>query len=50
VTKSRAAIIKFCVKTGKSASESLAQLTVAYDEYAMNKSSAFEWHRQCKEE
>jgi hypothetical protein len=27
--------IKFCVKTGKSASETLALLTVAYDESAM---------------
>jgi hypothetical protein len=40
--------IKFCVKIGKSASETLALLTVAY-EYAMKKSSVFEWHRQLKE-
>ena len=33
--------IKFCVKIGKSASETLAQLTVAYGEYAMEKSSVF---------
>jgi hypothetical protein len=31
--------IKFCVKIGKSASETLALLTVAYDEYAMKKLS-----------
>jgi hypothetical protein len=31
--------IKFCVKIGKSASEMLALLTVAYGEYAMKKSS-----------
>ena len=30
--------IKFCVKNGKSASEMLALLTVAYGEYAMKKS------------
>jgi hypothetical protein len=34
--------IKFYVKISKSASETLALLTVAYDEYAMKKSSAFE--------
>ena len=31
--------IKFCVKIGKSASETLDLLTVAYGEYAMKKSS-----------
>jgi len=39
----------FCVKTGESASEMLAVLTVAYGEYAMKKSSVFEWHRLFKE-
>jgi hypothetical protein len=37
--------IKFCVMIGKSASEMLALLTVAYGEYAMKKSSVLEWHR-----
>jgi len=41
--------IKFCVKIGKSASETLALLTVAYGEYDIKKSSVFEWHRQFKE-
>jgi len=41
--------IKFCVKIGKSASETLALLTDAYGEYAMKKSSVFEWHRWFKE-
>jgi len=41
--------IKFCVKIGKGTSETLAILTVAYGEYAMKKSSVFEWHRQFKE-
>jgi hypothetical protein len=36
-------------KIGKSASETLALLTVAYGEYAMEKSSVFEWHRRFKE-
>ena len=40
---------KFCVKIGKGASEKLALLTVAYDEYVMKKSSVFEWHRRFKE-
>jgi hypothetical protein len=30
---------RFCVKFGKSVSETLAILTVAYDEYSMKKSS-----------
>jgi hypothetical protein len=30
-------INKFCVKIGKSANQTLAQLTVAYGEYAMKK-------------
>jgi hypothetical protein len=30
-------IIEFCAKTGKSASEILALLTLAYGEYAMRK-------------
>jgi hypothetical protein len=41
--------VKFCVKIGKSDSEMLALLTLAYGEYAMKKFSVFEWHRQVKE-
>jgi len=33
--------IKFCVKIGKMASETLALVTVAYGEYAMKKSGFF---------
>jgi hypothetical protein len=40
--------IKFCVKFGKSATETLALLTVGYGEYAMKKSSVFERHRRPK--
>jgi hypothetical protein len=36
------------VKIGKSASETLALLTVAYGEFAMKKSSVSEWHRLFK--
>jgi len=41
--------IKFCVKIGKSASETLALLTVAYGEYAVKKLSVSDWHRRFKE-
>ena len=41
--------IKFCVKIGKSANEKLVLLTVVYDEYAMKKSSVFEWYRRFQE-
>jgi hypothetical protein len=37
------------IKTGKSASETVALLTVPYGEYAMKKLSVFEWHRRLKE-
>jgi hypothetical protein len=37
------------VKIGKSASETLALLTVVYGEYTMKKLSVFEWHRRFKE-
>jgi hypothetical protein len=41
--------IKFCVKTGKSASETLALLTLAHGGYALKKLNGFEWHRLFKE-
>jgi len=41
--------IKFCVKIGKSGSETLALLILVYGEYAMKKSSVFEWRRRFKE-
>jgi hypothetical protein len=41
--------INFCVKIGKSASKTIAILTLAYGEYAVKKSSGFEWHRRFKE-
>jgi hypothetical protein len=42
--------ITFCVKIGKSASEMLDLLIMTYGEYAMKKSSVFEWHKWFKEE
>jgi hypothetical protein len=41
--------MKFCVKIGKSASETKPLLTMAYGEYSMKKLSVFEWHGQFKE-
>jgi hypothetical protein len=41
--------IKFSVEIGKSASETLSLLTLAYSEYAMKKLNVFEWHMQFKE-
>ena len=41
--------IKFCVKIGKSASETLAPLTAAYGEYTMKTLSVFERHMWFKE-
>jgi transposase len=41
--------ISFCVKIGKSASETLAQLTVAYGECARKISNVFDWQGRFKE-
>jgi hypothetical protein len=40
--------IKFCVKIGKSASETLVLLKLAYGQYTVKKSRVFDWHRQFK--
>jgi hypothetical protein len=41
--------IEFCVKIGKSVSQTVALLTLAYCKYAVKKWSVFEWHRRVKE-
>jgi len=41
--------LKFCVKIGNCASETLDILKVAFGEYGVKKSSVFEWHRRFKE-
>jgi hypothetical protein len=40
--------IKFCVKIGKSVSETLAVLTLAYGEYAVKILSVCQWRRWFK--
>jgi transposase len=41
--------IKFCTKSGKSASETVQMLTEAYGADAVKKSSVSEWHKRFKE-
>jgi hypothetical protein len=41
--------IKFDVKIGNSASETLALLTLAHDEHALKKLNGFEWHSLFKD-
>jgi hypothetical protein len=41
---------EFCVKTGKSTSETLALQTLAYDEYVMKKPSVLKWHRRWRKD
>ena len=40
--------IKFCVKLGKSATETLEMLQLAYGDDAMSRSRCFEWHARFK--
>jgi hypothetical protein len=41
--------MKFCAKSGKSASETLQMSTEAYGAVAMKNSIVFEWHKRFKE-
>jgi predicted RNase H-like HicB family nuclease len=36
--------IKFCVKLGKSATETLEMLREAFGEHSLNQAAVFEWH------
>lgn len=40
--------IKFCVKLGKSATETFEMLKTAYREGALSRSRSFEWHKRFK--
>jgi hypothetical protein len=40
--------IKFCVKLGKSATETLEMLREAFGEYSLSRTAVFEWHSRFK--
>jgi hypothetical protein len=40
--------IKFCVKLGKSATETLDMLREAFEEHSLNRPPVFEWHSRFK--
>jgi hypothetical protein len=40
--------IKFCVKLGKSATETLEMLCEAFGEHSLRRAAVFEWHSRFK--
>jgi hypothetical protein len=40
--------IKFCVKLGKSAAETVEMLPEAFEEHSLNRTAVFEWHSHFK--
>jgi hypothetical protein len=40
--------IKFCMKLGKSATETLVMLCEAFGEHSLNQTAVFEWHSHFK--
>jgi hypothetical protein len=40
--------VKFCVKLGKSATETFAMLNTAYGDVAMKRTACFKWHERFK--
>ena len=40
--------MKFCVKLGKSATETFAMLDAAYGDVAMKQATCFRWHKRCQ--
>jgi hypothetical protein len=40
--------IKFCVKFGKSATETLEMLCEAFGEHSLSRTAVFEWHSRFK--
>jgi hypothetical protein len=40
--------IKFCLKLGKSATEALQMLRVAFGEHSLSLTAVFEWHSRFK--
>ncbi|XP_076320188.1 protein GVQW3-like [Tachypleus tridentatus] len=41
--------VKFCVKLGKSATETFAMLNMAYGDVAMKRTACFKWHERFKD-
>ena len=41
--------VKFCVKLGKSATETFAMLNTAYGDVAMKRTACFKWHERFKD-
>ena len=41
--------VKFCIKLGKSASETLELINQAYGDDALSRTRVFEWHKMFKE-
>ena len=41
-------VVKFCVKLGKSATETFAMLNTVYGDVAMKRSACFKWHERFK--
>ena len=41
--------IKFCVKLNKSATETFASLTEAYEDVTLSRTMVFKWHKAFKE-
>ena len=42
--KEQRSVVKFCVKLGKSATETFAMLNAAYGDVAMKRTAYFKWH------
>ena len=40
--------VKFCVKLGKSTTETFAMLNMAYGDVAMKRATCFRWHKRFK--
>ena len=40
--------VKFCVKLGKSTTETFAMLNTAYGDVAMKRATCFRWHKRFK--
>ena len=46
--KEQQSAVKFCVKLGKSTTETFAMLNMAYSDAAMKRATCFRWHKRFK--